>query len=39
MVYWYMVGLFRAGLKKTIRIKFRDGKQIYAKTYFWLSMK
>jgi len=29
---WYMVGLFRAGLKKTIRMKFRDGKSAYFKS-------
>jgi len=29
---WYIVSLFRAGLKKTVRIKFRDGKQVYIKS-------
>jgi len=29
---WYMVGLFRVGLKKTVRMKFRDGKQIHIKS-------
>ena len=36
---WIDVALFRIGLKKTLTIKFRDGKQIHAKTYFWLNMK